>query len=316
MTLNRPTNDDIRAAACRIAPYVHRTPVHRSTYINDLAGAEVFFKCENFQKIGAFKFRGACNTVFSLSDEECARGVVTHSSGNHAQALALAANMRGVTARIVMPETAPAVKVAAVREYGADVTLCAPTLQAREEGAASIIAEYGSTMVHPYNDTRIIAGQGTCGLELIEVCDSLDAVFVPIGGGGLCSGVSIVVDALLPDARMIAIEPEGADDVVRAFQSGKYVLLDNTRSVADGLLTGLGDITWPIVNDLVNEAYAVSDDEILAAMRLLWERMKLVVEPSGATAFAGLLKHRDQVQGQRVGVVISGGNVDLTKPFW
>ena len=292
------------------------TPIHSSSYINDLVGAEVFFKCENFQKIGAFKFRGACNTVFSLSEEECARGVVAHSSGNHAQALALAAGMRGVTARIVMPENAPAVKQAAVRDYGVEVTLCTPTLQAREEGAAAIVAEYGSVMVHPYNDVRIIAGQGTCGLELIDACGVLDAVFVPIGGGGLCSGVSIATDALLPDARMVAVEPEGADDVYQAFQTGTYTLPESTHAVADGLLTGLGDVTWPIVKDLVDEVVAVSDEEILAAMRLIWERMKLVVEPSGATGFAGLIRNKEAFSGKRVGIVISGGNVDVTKKFW
>ena len=314
--MSRPTIGDIRAAAERIAPYAHVTPIHTSKYINGLIGAEVFFKCENFQKVGAFKFRGACNAVFSLSDEECARGVVTHSSGNHAQALALAASMRDVQARIVMPETAPAVKQAAVRDYGAQITLCAPTLQAREEAAACIIDEFGSTMVHPYNDVRIIAGQGTCGLELIEECGSLDTVMVPVGGGGLCSGVSITTNALLPDARIIAVEPEGADDVYQAFQIGEYNLPESTQSVADGLLTGLGDITWPIIQDLVDTVYAVSDDEILAAMRLLWERMKLVVEPSGATPLAGLLKNKDRHRGQRVGIVISGGNVDVTKKFW
>lgn len=314
--MSRPTIEDIRAAAERIAPYAHKTPVLRSTYIDDLVGAGVFFKCENFQKVGAFKFRGACNAVFSLSDDECAAGVATHSSGNHAQALALAAKMRNIPAHIVMPRTAPAVKQAAVRDYGTHITLCAPTLQDREDTTAEIVAITGSVFIHPYDDERIISGQGTTTLELLEECGSLDTILVPIGGGGLCSGTAIAANALQPESRVIAVEPEGADDVYQSFATGDYRLPENPASVADGLLTGLGTITYPIVRELVKSVYCVSDEEIISAMRIIWERMKLVVEPSGATPLAGLIRNREQHNGQRIGIILSGGNVDLDKQYW
>ena len=311
--VERPTLDDIRAAAKRIAPYAHHTPVLTSTTLNEMTGAQLFFKCENLQKVGAFKFRGACNTVFSLDDDDARRGVVTHSSGNHAQALALAAKIRGVPAYIVMPSNAPKVKQAAVAGYGAHITLCDPTLAAREAAADALICETGGVLVHPYNDQRIIAGQGTAALELLDDVPDLDLIIAPVGGGGLLSGTAIAAKNLREQIRVVAAEPTGADDAAQSFRRREFVPSCDPDTIADGLLTSLGDITFPIILDLVDDIVTVDDDAILRALRLVWERMKIVIEPSAAVPVAALLERAINAKGLNVGVILSGGNVDLPK---
>ncbi|WP_437300870.1 pyridoxal-phosphate dependent enzyme [Sorangium sp. So ce426] len=308
-----PTVEDIRGAAVRIAPHAHVTPVMTSRTIDGIAGARVFFKCENLQRVGAFKFRGASNAVMSLSDEEARRGVATHSSGNHAAALALAARIRGVAAYIVMPENAPAVKRAAVEGYGARVVSCAPTLRSREETIARVISETGAIFVHPYNDPRIIAGQGTAALELAAQVDDLDAVVAPVGGGGLLSGTAIATGSL-SRARTIGAEPEAADDAARSMREGRIVPSNDPVTIADGLRTSLGELTFAVLRERGVEIVTVSEEDIVKAMRVVWERMKLVIEPSAAVPVAAVL--RRSVQGARIGVIVSGGNVDLTRlPF-
>lgn len=309
---------DVRAAAERIAGRAHRTPVRTCATLDRLAGCELFFKCEHLQKVGAFKFRGACNTLLQLDPADAARGVVTHSSGNHAQALALAARMIGVPAHIVMPSNAPAVKRRAVEGYGARVIECRPTLQAREDTAARVIDETGAVFVHPYDDPRIIAGQGTSALELLSQVGELDAIVVPVGGGGLASGVCVAAHGLRPELRVIAAEPAGADDAARSFAAGRLIPQEAPRTIADGLLTSLGEHTWPILRDHLDRVVTVTEDEIVRAMRLLWERAKLLVEPSAAVPLAAVLS--DELRGLdglgRVGVVLSGGNVQLDRlPF-
>lgn len=311
-----PSLEDIRAAATRIAPYARRTPVMTSRIFDELTGASCFFKCENFQRVGAFKFRGACNAVFSLSETEAARGVVTHSSGNHAQALALAARLRGVPAYIVMPRNVLAIKQAAVEGYGGRITLCEPTLAAREETTAQIQRETGAELIHPYNDYHVIAGQGTAGLELCEEVPELDAVITPVGGGGLLSGTAIAVAALRPGAAICGAEPTAADDALRSLRAGRILPAENPKTIADGLLTSLGDKTFPIIQKLVRDIVTVSEDEIVSAMRLVWERMKIVIEPSAAVAVTALLSRRTELRGKRVGVILSGGNVDLDRLPW
>ena len=307
---------DIRAAAERIAPHAHRTPVVTCATLDRLAGRALFFKCENLQKVGAFKFRGACNAVLQLDAAEAARGVVTHSSGNHAQALALAARLRGVPAHIVMPSTAAAVKRRAVEAYGGRVIACAPTLVAREEAAAAVLAETGGAFVHPYDDARVIAGQGSAALELLAQVEGLDAVVAPIGGGGMVSGTAIAVRTLAPRTRVIAAEPAGADDAARSKAAGRLLPQTAPETVADGLRTGLGALTWPVVRDLVDRILTVGDDQIVAAMRLLWERAKLPVEPSAAVALAAVLSDAFPAGARRVGVMLTGGNVDLDALPW
>jgi threonine dehydratase len=290
--------------------------------LDELAGRKLFFKCENFQKVGAFKFRGAFNAVNRLDDEEASRGVVTHSSGNHAQALALAAKMRGVPAFIVMPETASSVKRAAVEGYGAEVILCRPTLEARETTAAEVQQRTGATFIHPYDHPDIIAGQGTATLELVEqVCglgSKLDAVIAPVGGGGLLSGTCIAVSGLASPVRVFAAEPLGADDAARSFAAGELIPQTGPNTIADGLLTSLGELTWPIIRDHVEQIFTVSDEQIVAAMRLLWERAKLLIEPSSAVVLAAVLDERfRKVNGvESLGLILSGGNVSLDRlPF-
>lgn len=307
---------DIRAAAERIAPHAHRTPIATCATLDRLAGRTLFFKCEHLQKVGAFKFRGACNAVLQLDAAQAARGVVTHSSGNHAQALALAARLRGVPAHIVMPGTAAAVKRRAVEGYGARVVTCAPTLEAREETAAAVLAETGGAFVHPYDDARVIAGQGTAALELLAQVEGLDAIVAPIGGGGMVSGTAIAVRALAPHTRVIAAEPAGADDAARSKAAGQLLPQTAPQTVADGLRTSLGQLTWPVVRDLVDQVITVGDDEILAAMRLLWERAKLLVEPSAAVALAAVLSEAFPASPRRVGIILTGGNVDLDALPW
>jgi threonine dehydratase len=311
---------DVREATRRITPYAHRTPVMTSQTLNAMAGRELFFKCEMFQKVGAFKFRGACNAVMKLPAEVAAGGVVTHSSGNHAQAVALAARLRGITAHIVMPKNSNAVKIRAVKGYGANVYLCEPNQQSREGTAQQIEHDSGATLIPPYNHPDIIAGQGTSALELLEDNPDLEAIIAPIGGGGLMSGTSIVSKGIKRDIRVFAAEPKGADDAARSMAAGQLLPQTNPNTVADGLLTGMGDLTWPIVRDHVEKVITVSDEQIIAAMRLVWERMKIIVEPSAATAVAAVLSDDfKSVAGtsiHRMGVILSGGNVDLDKLPW
>lgn len=309
--MTEPTLRDIRAALERIKPYAHRTPVLTCSTIDSLADARLYFKCENFQKVGAFKFRGACNAVFSLSESEASRGVATHSSGNHAQALALAARLRGIPAYIVMPENAPSVKRSAVEGYGGIVTLCKPNLASREETLAKVAAATGAEVVHPFNDYRVIAGQGTAALELLEEIPDLDAVIAPVGGGGLLSGTAICATELRPGIQVLAGEPHAADDAFRSIQAGRILPSDDPQTMADGLRTSLGELTFSIIRRLVEHIITVEEEEILQAMRLLWERAKIVVEPSGAVPLAAVLSRSAEVTGKRVGVILSGGNVDL-----
>jgi threonine dehydratase len=311
-----PTLDDIRRAAERIEPYAHRTPVLTCAALDERLGAKLFLKCENFQKVGAFKFRGAANAVFSLAEGAAARGAATHSSGNHAQALALAARVRGIPAHIVMPDNAPAVKKAAVAGYGGRITFCEPTLQARESALERVVRETGAEIVHPYNDDRVIAGQGTAALELLEDVPDLDAVLVPVGGGGLLSGTAIAARSLKPAIRVIAAEPAGADDAFRSLQAGRIIPSLAPRTIADGLLTALGDRTFPVIRDLVERIVTVSEESIVAAMKFVWERAKLIIEPSSAVPLAALWERNADLPGLRVGIILSGGNVDLDRLPW
>ena len=308
----------IRAAAARIAGEAHRTPVMTCSTIDALAGRRVLLKCENLQKMGAFKFRGALNAVSCLPPEAAARGVVTHSSGNFAQALALAARQRGIPAYIVMPTSAPAPKRAAVAGYGGRITFCEPTLAARETAAAAVQESTGATLLHPYDHPDVIAGQGTVALELLEDFPEIDAIVAPVGGGGLVSGIALAVRELEPEVRVIAGEPAGADDAFRSKAAGELIPQAGPDTIADGLLTSLGRLTWPVVRDVVERIVVVDDDAIRAAMRLLWERAKLVVEPSGAVPLAAVLSPEfEALEGiDTVAVVLSGGNVDLDRLPW
>ena len=311
-----PTLDDIRRAAERIRPYAHRTPVFTCALLDERLGARIFLKCENLQKVGAFKFRGAANAVFSLSEEAAERGVATHSSGNHAQALALAARLRGIPAYIVMPNNAPAVKKAAVAGYGGRITFCEPTLKARETTLEGIVRTTGAEVVHPYNDDRIIAGQGTAALELLDDVPGLDAVMTPVGGGGLLSGTAIAATELRPGIRVIAAEPEGADDAFRSLQAGRIIPSTAPKTVADGLLTSLGDRTFPVIRERVERIVTVSESAIIAAMKFVWERTKMVIEPSSAVPVAAFWEKKIDLGGLRVGIILSGGNVDLDRLPW
>jgi threonine dehydratase len=313
---NIPDYSDIEKAHQTIHEYAHRTPVLTSSSINKIVGADLFFKCENFQKVGAFKFRGACNAVFSLSQEEMEMGVATHSSGNHAAALALAAKMRGIPAYIVMPETSPEIKKKAVAGYGAKITFCKPTLQARESTLAEVVKETGAKEIHPYNNFYVIAGQGTAAKELIEDAGEFDIILAPVGGGGLLSGTAISTKKLLPDCKVIAAEPAGADDAFRSFHSKKWVPSENPKTIADGLLTSLGERNFKIILEKVDDIVTVSEEKIVEAMRLIWERMKIIIEPSSAVPLAAILEEKVDVKNKKVGIILSGGNLDLGKlPF-
>ncbi|MFN8382708.1 MAG: pyridoxal-phosphate dependent enzyme [Anaerolineales bacterium] len=311
-----PTIIDIRQAAERIKPYAHRTPVLTNESLSQQVGAQVFLKCENLQKVGAFKFRGACNAVFSLTDEEAAKGVCTHSSGNHAAALALAARMRGIPAYIVMPSNAPQVKKDAVAGYGGKITFCEPTLEARESTLDRIRLDTGASVVHPYNDERVIAGQGTAALELLEDVPDLDVIIAPVGGGGLLSGTSIAATETKKRIRVIAGEPEMADDAFRSMQAGEIIPSVNPKTIADGLLTSLGSLTFPIIQKNVEQIVTVSEAGIIASMKFVWERAKIIIEPSSAVAIGVLWEKKIDLRGLKVGVIISGGNVDLKKLPW
>ncbi len=311
-----PSLEDIQAAAERIGPYIHRTPVVTCQSLNDISGADLYFKCENFQKVGAFKFRGATNAVLSLSENELAKGVATHSSGNHAQALALAARNRNSKAYIVMPNNAPAVKIDAVNGYGGEIIFCEPTLLAREEALEKVVKKTGATFIHPYNDMRIIAGQATAAMELIEEIEGLDIIMAPVGGGGLLSGTSLATAYLSSGTKVFGAEPEGADDACRSIKSGEIVPSVNPQTIADGLLTSLGSLTYPIIKKLVSEILTVSEDNIVLAMQLIWERAKIIVEPSGAVSFGVILQHKNKFAGKKVGIIISGGNIDLKTLPW
>jgi threonine dehydratase len=307
---------DIQQAAERIQPYVHRTPVLTCENLNQQVGARVFLKCENMQKVGAFKFRGACNAVYSLGDEEAKRGVCTHSSGNHAQALALAGRMKGIPAYIVMPNNAPSVKKNAVAGYGGQITFCEPTLEARESTLERIRLDTGATVVHPYDNERVIAGQGTATLELLDSIPDLDVVIAPVGGGGLLSGTSIAAKGRKPNIRVIAAEPEMADDAHRSMKEGRIIPSVNPKTIADGLLTSLGKLTFPIIQQNVEQIVTVSEQGIIDSMKFVWERAKIVIEPSAAVAVAVLWEKKIDLSGLKVGVILSGGNVDLNKLPW
>jgi len=306
----------VRAAAERILGHAIVTPVHTSRTMNQRSGRELFFKCESFQRIGAFKFRGAMNAVAKLDERTAARGVVTHSSGNHAQALALAARIRGIDAHIVMPTNAPEVKRRAVIGYGGKVVPCEPNLASRESTAARVVAETGGTLIPPYDHPDVIAGQGTIALELFATHPDLDAVIVPIGGGGMISGIALAYRELNPRVRVIAAEPLGADDAKRSKEAGALVPQTDPHTIADGLRTSLGSLTWPVVRDVVHRVETVGEDEIVSAMRLVFERMKLVIEPSAAVGVAVALGARLRDDEKRVGVVLCGGNVDLDALPW
>ena len=311
-----PTFDDVVAAHERIRPHVHFTPVLTSSHLDRLTGARLFLKCENLQKIGAFKARGACNAVFGLSEAQAARGVLTHSSGNHGQALAYAAAKRGIAATIVMPETSARPKIDAVRGYGGRVVTCAPGTKAREEAVAAELERTGAEIVHPYADARVIAGQGTCARELIDETGPLDAIVAPVGGGGLISGTCIAAHAMAPGIKVFAAEPANADDAFRSKQAGHLVEDDAPQTIADGLRASLKPITFHYVHNAVEEVLTVSEAEIVAAMRLVWERLKIVIEPSSAVAVAAVLKNAQRFAGQTVGIIITGGNVDLDRLPW
>ena len=311
-----PAFEDVVEAGARIRPHAHLTPVLQSAAIDRMSGASVFFKCENFQKVGAFKFRGAVNAIFSLEDDVVARGVATHSSGNHAAAVSLAASLRGATATVVMPENANATKRAAVEGYGGKIVLCRPTQEGREQALAHALSETGATFIPPYDHPRVIAGQGTAAMELLMQAPGLDAILAPIGGGGLLAGTALAAAGLSTGTRIFGAEPEAVDDAYRSLRAGRIQSLKSTNTIADGLRTRVGEITFPIIQKHVNDIVCVSEGEIVAAMRLIWERMKIVIEPSSAVAVAALLKSPDMFRAKRVGVILSGGNVDLESLPW
>ncbi len=306
-----PVYNDIVLAHNRIKPFIHRTPVLTSSALDKIFDRELFFKCENFQKVGAFKYRGASNAVLSLDKQALTKGVATHSSGNHGAALALAAKIQGVPAYIVMPNNAPTVKKEAVAAYGAAISYCEPTLQAREEGLRGVIEKTGASFIHPFDNSDVIAGQGTAAKELFEDHPGLDAVIAPVGGGGLISGTGIVVKELNRSCRIIAAEPEGADDAFRSFYANELLSSVDPDTIADGLLTSLSPLTYSIIKAKLDDILTVSESNIVKAMKLIWTRMKIIVEPSSAVSLAVLLQHPEKIAERKIGIIISGGNVDL-----
>jgi threonine dehydratase len=315
--MKMPTLADIQAAHSRIKPFIHQTPVMSSQLLNNLFDCELFFKCENFQKVGAFKFRGATNAMLQLSDEEKKNGVVAHSSGNHAAALAHAATINGVKAYIVMPENAPEVKKNAVKGYGADITFCAPTLKSREETTNKIIDKTGAALIHPYDNFNVICGQGTAVIELLDVEPLLDIIIAPIGGGGLMSGTVTASKGISPGINVYGAEPVNADDACKSFYSGRLMPSVNPLTVADGLLTSLCERTFNIITKNVDNIFTVNEESIIECMLLVWERMKIIIEPSSATTLAVIKENRQIFKGKKTGLMISGGNVDFRKlPFY
>lgn len=313
---NYPSLIEIKQAHIRIQPFIHRTPLLTSQAINEIADAELYFKCENFQKVGAFKARGAANAVSKLGEEAKKNGVATHSSGNHAAALARAASVAGIPAYIVMPSNAPEIKKKAVKGYGGKIIECEPTLQARETTLDEVVKETGATFIHPYDNYDVIEGQATCALEMWEEGIAFDVLMAPVGGGGLLGGTALSTHYLSPDTKIIAGEPEGADDAFRSFQAKKLIPMQGPKTIADGLLTSLGKLNFEIILKHVDDIVTVSDEEIISAMRLIYERMKIVIEPSCAVPLAALLKNKKHFEDQKVGIILSGGNVDLAKlPF-
>ena len=314
--MNIPEKKDIIDAHRRIKHIIHHTPVLTSSSINSIIGAKLFFKCENFQKVGAFKFRGATNTISLLSDNQLKNGVATHSSGNHAQALALAAKTKNTKAFIVMPSNAPKSKKEAVLEYGAKVIECKPTLESRENTLQAVVLETGAYFIHPYNDERIIAGQATCAKELIDDVSDLDYIIAPVGGGGLLSGTALSAHYFSPNTKVMGAEPAGANDAYQSLNKGTIVPSINPKTIADGLLTSLGDKTFPIIQRYVDSIKTVEDERIIEAMRLIWQRMKIIIEPSAAVPLAVIMENRDKFKNNRIGVILSGGNIDFDKiPF-
>ena len=311
-----PDRNDIIVAAERIAPYIHQTPVMHSQLINEYLEAEIFFKCENFQRAGAFKMRGATNAILTLTKDELQHGVATHSSGNHAAALSLAARNIGVKAYIVMPSDSSNAKVDAVRQYGGIITFCEPNVKAREEMLTKVVAETNATEIHPYNNVRIIAGQATAAKELIEHCEKLDIIMAPVGGGGLLSGTALSTAYFSPGTIVIAAEPANADDAWRSFNAGSIQPVSPLHTIADGLRTSLGSITFPIIREYVKEIITVDESLILEAMRLIWTRMKIIVEPSSAVPLAAIMKQKSFFKGKKIGIILSGGNVDLDHLPW
>ncbi len=309
---NIPDANAIKQAAERIKPFLHLTPVLESSAINNIAGCSIFFKCENLQKAGVFKARGATNAVFSLKENELTKGVATHSSGNHAAALSLAASLRNTKAFIVMPSNSNRVKVKAVENYGGIIRFCEPNLKSREDTLDEVIKETGAVEIHPYNDVRVIAGQATAAKELFSQCEALDIVMSPVGGGGLLSGTALAAHYFGPqDIKVIAAEPAGADDAFRSFNTKTFIPSVSPKTIADGLLTSLGSITFPIILEHVDKILTATDTEIIAAMRLVWERMKIIIEPSSAVPLAVILGNKELFRGKRVGIIVSGGNIDL-----
>jgi len=311
-----PTFQDIEDAISRIAPYATKTPVLTSRTLNEQTGGEIFFKCENFQRAGAFKFRGACNSVFALPDNDAEKGVATHSSGNHGQALALAARMRGIHAYVVMPENSPAVKLKAVEGYGAKVIRCKSNQKAREETLQQVVDETGARFIHPYDNEYVIAGQGTCACELLMEHAGLDIITAPVGGGGLISGTSIAARELMPRLQVIGAEPEQADDAFQSLKTGKLQKFDTTNTIADGLRTTLSERTFSIIQKNVDGIVTVSDESIISAMRTIWERMNIIIEASCAVPVAAILENKIDISGKKIGIIITGGNVDLDHLPW
>jgi threonine dehydratase len=316
MKLRIPEFKDVIAAHDRIRQFIHHTPVLTSISINTIFNSEIFFKCENFQKVGAFKFRGATNAVLSLSADKARNGVGTHSSGNHAAALSLAARMKGIPAYIVMPRTAHEIKIKAVKGYGGKITFCEPTLEARESTMDKVIEETKAVFIPPYNHFDIISGQGTCAKELMEEIPDLDIVMAPVGGGGLVSGTAISVKGISPGTKVVAVEPANADDAFRSFNAGKIIPSIHPNTIADGLLTSLGELTFAVIINKVDEIITVNESSIIQAMRMIWERMKIIVEPSGAVPLAALVEGKNVFRSKRIGIILSGGNADLDNlPF-
>src|SRR5438309_10945408 len=306
----------IRAAHRRIRPHIHRTPVLTSSRLNDASGACLFFKCENFQKGGAFKARGATNAVFSLDDTAARRGVATHSSGNHGSAVARAAKLRGIPAHIVMPSNSAKVKVRAVQSYGAQIVFCEPTQAAREATCTKVIAKTGATLIHSFENEHVIAGQGTAAVELLEDVPELDVIICPVGGGGLLSGTAIAAKSMRPQIKVIAVEPANADDAAQSFRAGRRLVTEKRFTIADGLRTNVGERTFPIIRRYVDDIVTVSEQAIVSAMRTIWETMKIIIEPSAAVPYAAVIENKIVIEGKRVGIIFTGGNIDLDALPW